>query len=116
MASIRERFFYTGNIGQYMGIATEATDHMSRRALLTDREREILRGDADDVENLAQYQSKIRTRLKSRLDRFDEDLALLEDVEPEIAANIHDRVCGEEDSRLARLEREVAELRRKLDE
>ncbi|MCF2165418.1 hypothetical protein [Halobacterium salinarum] len=99
-----------------MGIAAERDGHMDRRALLTEREREVLSGDADDVEDLAQYQSKVRTRLKGRLDRLEEDIELLDDHEPEIAADLHERVCGEEDTRLAKLEREVAELRDRISE
>lgn len=91
-----------------MGIATEPDTHMERRALLTDREREVLRGDVNDVENLSQYQSKIRTRLKSRLDRLEDDIALLDDVEPELAADLHERV--------QRLEEEVEALRSQLDD
>lgn len=98
-----------------MGIRSEPDGHMDRRALLTEREREVLRGEADDVENLSQYQSKIRSRLKRRSERLEEDMGILREVEPEIADDIHQRICGDHESRLAQLEREVAELREKLD-
>lgn len=86
---------------------------MSRRALLTDREREVLRGDAE-VEDIARYQSKIRSRVRDRLDRLEEDVELLEDVEPELAFDARERVCDEDESRLARLERQVAILREQV--
>lgn len=108
-------FLYAGIIGQYMGIASEQDDHMDRRALLTDREREVLRGEADDVENLRQYQSKVRTRVNNRLGRLEEDLQLLADVEPEISSEVYKRICDDRDSRLAQLEREVAELRERVE-
>lgn len=97
-----------------MGINQEQRPQMDRRALLTEREREVLQGEADDVENLAQYQSKIRTRLKRRLDRLEEDLAILETNEPEIYEDTYTRVCGDHDTRLAQLEREVQQLREQI--
>lgn len=111
-----ERFFYAGNIGHYMGIASELLAHMDTRALLTEREREVLRGeDVEDIENLSQYRSKIRTRIKRRLKILDEDLDILEAHEPDLAADLTDTICGDKHDRLARLEREVAELRARIE-
>jgi dynactin complex subunit len=98
-----------------MGIRTEPDAHMDRRALLTEREREVLRGDAEDVENLSQYQSKIRSRLKRRAERLEEDMGILREHETEIADDIHERICGDHESRLAQLEREVAGLREQVE-
>lgn len=98
-----------------MGTA-ETRPHMSRRALLTDREREVLRGDADGVENPAQYQSKIRSRLKRRLENLGEDYELLRACEPDLADRLHDEICETEEDRLDRLEREVQELEARLEE
>ena len=111
-----ERFLYAGTFGQYMGMATEADEHMKRRALLTDREREVLRGDADDVKDLSQYQSKIRSRIKNRMDRLEEDVDLLEVLEPELAEELHDRICEDPEERIARVERDLAELRSRVDD
>ncbi len=111
---IAGKFFHTGNIGQYMGIHSEPSGHMDRRALLTDREREVLRGDATDVKNPKEYRSKIRSRLKKRLDQLETDIDLLDKHEPELAADLYDRVCGDQERRLARLEREVDELRKEI--
>jgi len=111
---IPEKFLHTGSIGQYMGIDSELSGHMDRRALLTDREREVLRGDATDVKNPKEYRSKIRSRLKKRLDQLETDIDLLDTHEPELAADLYDRVCGDQERRLARLEREVEELREEI--
>lgn len=108
-------FLYAGIIGQYMGIASEQEAHMERRALLTDREREVLRGEADDVENLSQYQSKVRSRVNNRLDRLEQDLDLLAECEPDLNAELRERICDDRDARLAQLEQEVAELRERVD-
>lgn len=98
-----------------MGAAGEPGEHMDGRALLTQREREVLLGEADDVENLARYQSKVRTRVDKRIDELEEDLDVLEEAAPEIAEKLRQRVCGDHESRLNRLEEEVAELREELD-
>jgi RNase P subunit RPR2 len=89
---------------------------MDRRALLTEREREVLQGNAEDVENLAQYQSKIRSRLKRRFERLDEDMGILREVEPSLADDIHQRICGNCESRLAQLEREVQALQTQIED
>lgn len=89
---------------------------MDERALLTEREREVLLGDADDVENLARYQSKVRTRLRARIEALEEDLNIIEDTEPEIADELHQQVCGDHESRLNQLEREMADLREQFSE
>lgn len=97
-----------------MGIGQEQRPHMTRRALLTDREKEVLRGEADDIENPAQYRSKIKTRVKSRLGLLIEDYELLQREAPELANRIHDDICDSREDRLDRLEREVDELRGRL--
>jgi hypothetical protein len=85
---------------------------MSDRALLTDRERAVLRGDVDDVEDLAQYQAKIRSRLNRRLEQLREDYELIDDLGLEHADAIRELVCGSPDKRLRKLEQRVRELER----
>lgn len=51
------------------------------RALLTDREREVLTGEADVSQN---YVYQIRTRVRDKIDRLAEDIELLEDHQPEL--------------------------------
>lgn len=89
---------------------------MNRRALLTDREREVLQGTADDVQDLSQYQSKIRSRIRSRLDRLEDDVSLLDEHEPELADEIRDTVCGDTHDRLSTLEEEMRQLRDRVDD
>lgn len=104
---------YAGIIVHYMGIP-ELNGHMDRRALLTEREREVLRGDADDVENVSQYQSKIRTRIRNRIKKLSEDLELLQEHEPELATEMRNEVCG--DTRIPELEQRVEELEERVAE
>ena len=64
---------------------------MTQRALLTDREREALRGEGmDDVAYPAQYQSDVRTRLDARLDRLVEDIETIQEHDPERAQHLYD--------------------------
>jgi hypothetical protein len=93
-----------------MGIDKEGQTHMGRRALLTDREREVLRGDADDVENPEQYRSKIKSRVANRLDRLESDMALLDDAAPQIADDARERICPASEPLETRVERLEARL------
>lgn len=97
-----------------MGIPGESSRHMDRRALLTDREREVLSGEVDDVENPAEYRSKIRSRIKKRLKRLESDVDLLDKHEPDLAEDLYERICGDEQRRLAKVEREIADLREEI--
>lgn len=97
-----------------MGIPGESSGHMDRRALLTDREREVLSGEVDDVENPAEYRSKIRSRIKKRLKRLESDVDLLDKHEPDLAEDLYERICGDEQRRLAKVEREIADLREEI--
>jgi len=62
------------------------------RALLTEREREVLSGQADDVEHPHQYRSNTRSRVHNRLNQLDKDLEILESHEPELADEIREQV------------------------
>lgn len=99
-----------------MGIQSERTTHMDRRALLTEREREVLSGDVDDVKNLSQYQSKIKSRVRQRIGRLEEDLNLLREVEPELWQEIENRLCISQKQRLEEVESEIDRLWRRIDD
>lgn len=62
-----------------------------RRALLTEREREIVAGDAD-VSDAYRYQTI--SRVRSRLDRLAGDLEALE-AHGDLAEELRDRICGD---------------------
>jgi hypothetical protein len=83
---------------------------MSERALLTEREREILRGDADgEVERPDEYRSKIRGRVGKRINNLATDIEVLRDHEPELAERVADEIC-EPQGRLEELEARISEL------
>jgi len=57
------------------------------RALLTDRERDALAGEASDS-----YRYKTRTYLRHRLEKLEEDAELLAEHEPELFDELRDVV------------------------
>lgn len=61
------------------------------RALLTDREREILSGQADVEMN---YVYQVRSRVRSKIDRLMEDIRILDEHHPELLQKIEEIVCG----------------------
>lgn len=63
------------------------------RALLTDREREILGGDADVSRN---YVYQIRSRVRGKIDRLAEDVEILTREHPDLMEHLERVVLGEE--------------------
>lgn len=61
-----------------------------RRALLTEREREIVSGKADDVSDEYRYQTV--SRVRSRLQRLEDDIEALES-HGDLANELRDIVC-----------------------
>lgn len=68
----------------------EAVVMSDRRALLTDREREIISGEADDVSDDYRYQTI--SRIRARLERLDGDLEALE-AHGDLADELREIVC-----------------------
>ena len=61
-----------------------------RRALLTEREREIVSGEADDITDDYRYQTV--SRIRSRLQRLEDDLEAL-DAHGDLGEELRDIVC-----------------------
>jgi hypothetical protein len=61
-----------------------------RRALLTEREREIVSGEADDISDEYRYQTI--SRIRSRLQRVEDDLEALE-AHGDLAEELRGIVC-----------------------
>lgn len=60
------------------------------RALLTDREREILAGEADVTDN---YRYKVESTARQRVRQMEHDVAVLREHYPEIFTELQDTVC-----------------------
>lgn len=71
-------------------VASKASTMSDRRALLTDREREIISGEADVSDS---YRYQTISRIRARLDRLAGDLEALE-AHGDLADELRDRVCG----------------------
>jgi len=65
-----------------------------RRAILTDREREILLGEADDVSE--KYYGVVVTRVRNKIKRLEEDLRALE-AHDSLGDELREVVCGEDE-------------------
>lgn len=62
---------------------------VSRRALLTEREREIVAGEADVTD---EYRYQTISRIRSRLENLDDDLEAME-KHGQLAEELRERVC-----------------------
>jgi len=68
----------------------EAAAMADRRALLTEREREIVAGEADDITDEYRYQTI--SRIRARLQRLEDDLEAL-DAHGDLGDELRDIVC-----------------------
>lgn len=64
---------------------------VSRRALLTEREREIVAGEADVSD---EYRYQTISRIRSRLEKLDEDIEAME-KHGQLAEELRERVCDD---------------------
>lgn len=68
----------------------ETTPMTERRALLTDREREIISGEADVADS---YRYQTISRVRQRFDRLQEDLELLDEHHDTLGDELREIVC-----------------------
>lgn len=62
------------------------------RAILTDREKEILRGEADVTEK---YYYRVVTRVRAKIEKLDEDLAVLDEAHDSLGDELREIVCDD---------------------
>lgn len=62
------------------------------RGLLTDREREILSGEADVTDN---YRYRVVSRVRTKIGALKEDIEILEDGHEGLLEELRDVVCDE---------------------
>lgn len=75
-------------------VETENVAMADRRALLTEREREIVSGDAEDVSDEYRYQTV--SRIRSRLQRLEDDIDALE-AHGDLAEELRNIVCDRDE-------------------
>jgi hypothetical protein len=74
-------------------MATAESESMAeRRALLTEREREIVSGEAGDVSDSYRYQTI--SRVRKRMEQLEQDLEAMEE-HGELAEELREKVCEE---------------------
>ena len=69
---------------------TEFGSMNNRRSLLTDREREILAGEADVSDN---YRYKVQSVTRQRVQGLVDDVEVLRKHEPEIFSDLQEIIC-----------------------
>jgi hypothetical protein len=78
-----------------MSLEIEPVRMNDGRSLLTDREREILAGDADVSDN---YRYKVQSVARQRVRGIADDVDVLREHEPEIFDELQQIVCEDDDS------------------
>jgi len=73
---------------------TESVAMADRRALLTEREREIVSGEADDISDEYRYQTV--SRVRKRLQQLEPDIQALE-AHGDLADELREIVCNDEE-------------------
>jgi len=63
---------------------------MTERGLLTDREREIIQGEAEVSDD---YRYRVASRIRNKIDRIDEDVKILEESRSDLLEELRDAVC-----------------------
>lgn len=64
------------------------------RGLLTEREREILRGDADVSDN---YRYRVVSRIRTKIDNVDDDVEILAENRQDLLEELQQVVCDSEE-------------------
>lgn len=72
--------------------ATTVTDDQYR-GLLTEREHEILRGEADVSDN---YRYRVVSRIRTKINTLESDVNLLKEVRPDLLEELREVVCDDE--------------------
>ena len=60
------------------------------RGLLTEREREILEGDADVTDN---YRYRVVSRIRTKIENVDEDIAILAENREDLLEELREVIC-----------------------
>ncbi len=68
--------------------------NMAERGLLTDREREIITGEADVSDD---YRYRVASRIRNKIERIEGDVSILEEHRADLLEELREVVC-EDDS------------------
>ena len=87
MTAFSKNYFHTG-----CRISSMVDDQY--RGLLTEREREIIRGDADVSDN---YRYRVVSRIRTKIENIDEDVEILADNREDLLEELREVVCADEE-------------------
>ena len=65
---------------------------MAERGLLTDREREIVKGEADVSDD---YRYRVASRIRNKIERVEGDVSILEEHRSDLLEELREVVCDE---------------------
>jgi len=65
---------------------------MAERGLLTDREREIIKGEADVSDS---YRYRVASRIRNKIERTGQDVEILTEHRPDLFEELREVVCEE---------------------
>lgn len=66
---------------------------MADRGLLTDREREIVKGEADVSDD---YRYRVASRIRNKIERIEGDVSILEEHRADLLEELRDVVCDDD--------------------
>ena len=66
--------------------------NMAERGLLTDREREIIKGEADVSDD---YRYRVASRIRNKIERVEGDVLILKENRPDLLEELREVVCEE---------------------
>lgn len=66
---------------------------MAERGLLTDREREIIKGEADVSDD---YRYRVASRIRNKIDQIDSDVSILKEHRADLLEELREVVCDDD--------------------
>lgn len=66
---------------------------MAERGLLTDREREIIKGEADVSD---EYRYRVASRIRNKIERIEGDVSILEEHRADLLEELREAVCEDD--------------------
>lgn len=96
-SNVSMRFVLTALLSKRYYISAQSLKDMvddQYRGLLTEREREILRGEADVSDN---YRYRVVSRIRTKIDNVDDDVEILAENRQDLLEELQQIVCGSEE-------------------
>lgn len=66
--------------------------NMAERGLLTDREREIIKGDAEVSDS---YRYRVASRVRNKIEQMEEDASILQEHRSDLLEELREAVCDD---------------------